>query len=141
MSARTATRSIGRSDERGAAFVELMIVLPIIVVLALGAIEWSQYSARRAAVGTAAAAGARIAGLPNTTPDQVRAAVVNELPGFAASDPSLTVTLATASGASCGLHATGPRIIVTVHARTRLSAPILGQSTITLAGRAISACA
>lgn len=44
MSARRPTRSPRGRSQRGATLVELVIVLPILVVLVLGAIEWSRYA-------------------------------------------------------------------------------------------------
>lgn len=41
MSARTRPRSSAASDHRGISFVELLVAAPVVVVLALGVLQWS----------------------------------------------------------------------------------------------------
>ena len=41
MSARTRTRSSAAPDHRGLSLVELLVAAPVVVVLALGVLQWS----------------------------------------------------------------------------------------------------
>ncbi len=41
MSARTRLRSSASSNHRGLSLVEMLVVAPVVVVLALGALRWS----------------------------------------------------------------------------------------------------
>ena len=62
-------------DQRGAAAVEMAIVLPILILLVFGIIEWSIYFNRLQGLQAAAREGARVAALPQSTQANIQSAM------------------------------------------------------------------
>ena len=54
-------------DERGAAAVEMAIVLPLLILILFGIVEFSIYFNRLQGLQAAAREGARVAALPQST--------------------------------------------------------------------------
>ncbi len=70
----TSTRPIRRSRERGAAVVEFALVLPLLLMLVLGAIDWGWYFYTREVVTNAAREGARAGSVSAVGTDAITAA-------------------------------------------------------------------
>ncbi|MBI3466966.1 MAG: pilus assembly protein [Planctomycetes bacterium] len=95
----------GREDRRGGAAIEMAIILPLLVTLVLGAIDFGRFAHTHIAVTNAARAGAGYGIMNpfstitrNTWDAQVRQAVIDELtPGFNASNVTISVATATQS--------------------------------------------
>ncbi len=70
---------MGRSrDERGVALVEMAVVLPLLVVLALGVVEASWAFAQQNAVRAMAREGARLAMTQNLTTPQIAVLICDD---------------------------------------------------------------
>ncbi len=127
-------------DQRGAAAVELAIVLPILILLVFGIIQWSIYFNRLQGLQAAAREGARVAALPQTTQSDVNAKVTSALAGVLPTTQSPVVTVNPGSGNPCDLRASGSRVTVTVKANTDLDIPLWGSQTVTLTGKGEFKC-
>ena len=84
----------GRRRRRGAAMVEMALVLPILIGLTFGAIEYGWMFFRASQVNQAARHGTRTAVRPAATAEEIEAAVTAVMSdaGFGTSDYSFTVT-------------------------------------------------
>src|SRR5436190_13636937 len=69
------------SDERGAAVVEFAIVLPLLILLVFGIVEFSIAYNRQQGLHAAAREGARVAALPQTTSSEIDTRVRSALSG------------------------------------------------------------
>lgn len=127
-------------DQRGAAAVELAIVLPILILLVFGIIQWSIYFNRLQGLQAAAREGARVAALPQTTQADVDAKVVSALAGVLPTTQSPVITVSPGSGNPCDLRASDARVTVTVKANTNLDIPLWGSQTVTLTGKGEFKC-
>lgn len=127
-------------DQRGAAAVEMAIILPILILLVFGIIEWSIYFNRLQGLQAAAREGARVAALPQTTQADVKAKVNDALSGVLPSTQSPVITVNPSSGNPCDLKAPDARVTVTVQANTDLDIPLWGSQTVTLKGKGEFKC-
>jgi Flp pilus assembly protein TadG len=132
--------SIRRPEQRGAAAVELAIVLPILILLVFGIIEWSIYFNRLQGLQAAAREGARVAALPQSTDADIRARVVDSLDGVLSSGATPTITISPTSSNPCDLQDPNARVTVTVKANTDLDIPLWGSQTVTLTGKGEFKC-
>ena len=124
--------------ERGAAAVEFALVLPILVLLVFGIVEFSIGFNRQQALHAAAREGARVASLPSSTTSEIDAAVQGALEGVNfASTPSVTITPA---GTRPCEGRSGSTVVVTVQAVHELDIPLWRSDTITLTGRGEFRC-
>ena len=85
-------------DQRGAAAVEMAIVLPILILLVFGIIEFSIYFNRLQGLQAAAREGARVAALPQSTQSDVKDKVVSALSGVLPTSQSPLVSVSPSSG-------------------------------------------
>jgi Flp pilus assembly protein TadG len=90
---------VPRRAERGAAAVEFALVLPLLLLLAFGIIDFGYMVNRAAVVNNAARDGAREGSLHATSPEIVAAATatLDGLPGA-----TVTVTCLKPDGTPCG---------------------------------------
>jgi Flp pilus assembly protein TadG len=99
-----------RTRDSGAAAVEFVLVLPILIMLVFGIIEFGLYFAQQLSVSNAARQGARYAAVPNYDDNGVSqstcAAILQQVQnaagtiGMSGSDVSVTVTT-TGGGSGC----------------------------------------
>lgn len=98
-----------RWRDKGAAAVEFALIVPALVVLIFGSIEFGLAVQARTMVGNAAREGVRVASLTangdSTSAAQVNTAVTNALAGVAGGPPVVVVTCATPAGAACTIGA------------------------------------
>jgi Flp pilus assembly protein TadG len=98
-----------RWRDRGAAAVEFALIVPALVVLIFGSIEFGLAVQARTMVGNAAREGVRVASLTangdSTSEAQVNAAVNNALAGVAGGPAVVKVTCATPAGVACTIGA------------------------------------
>ena len=127
-------------DERGAVAVEFAIVLPLLVMIVFGIIEWSIYFNRLQGLQAAAREGARVAALPQSTQSDVKAKVNSALDGVLSSGTKRTVTVSPNSANPCDLQPTGTSVTVTVQVSTDLDIPLWGSETLTQIGKGVFKC-
>ena len=100
---------VRRWRDRGAAAVEFAFIVPPLVLLIFGSIEFGLAVQARTMVGNAAREGVRVASLTangdTTSTAQVNAAVTAALAGIAGGPPVVSVTCATPAGAACTIGA------------------------------------
>ena len=127
-------------DQRGAAAVEMAIVLPILILLVFGIIQFSIYFNRLQGLQAAAREGARVAALPQSTQSDIKAKVTSALSGVLPTTQSPVITVNPSSGNPCDLQAADARVVVTVKANTDLDIPLWGSQTVTLTGKGEFKC-
>ena len=87
------SRGINRNHgRRGAALVEMALVLPILLLLTFAVIEYGWLTFRASQVNQAARHGARIAVRPAATAEEVEDAVATIMDGAGLTDYTLTIT-------------------------------------------------
>jgi Flp pilus assembly protein TadG len=119
-----------RKDQRGAAAVEMAIILPLLVILVFGIVQFSILWNRSQGLHAAAREGARIGSLPQTTQDDIEEAVRDALGGVA--DPlDATITVSPNTTRPCDLQPPGARVVVTVTVDTEVMIPFFDGSPFT----------
>jgi Flp pilus assembly protein TadG len=82
--------SVSTERSRGQALVELALILPVLILLVMGTIDFGRALDTYIAMVGAAGEGARTGADPNATYDQIKNAVISEastdLPGLTAAD-------------------------------------------------------
>jgi Flp pilus assembly protein TadG len=133
---------MARARERGAAAVEFALVLPILVIILLGIVDFGLEINSQAIVANAAREGARTASLGGTE-NEAKTTVknaVSSLLNVSNTNPTVTVTCRTAADSNCAStfdssKETGGTVRVTVsYVYTWISPAILGlpgQTTVT----------
>jgi Flp pilus assembly protein TadG len=129
-----------KRDQRGAAAVEMAIVLPVLVLLVFGIIQWSIYFNRLQGLQAAAREGARVAALPQSTQSDVKAKVTDALDGVLPSGATPTISVSPSSSNPCDLQAAGTSVTVTVKVSTDLDIPLWGNQTVTQTGKGVFKC-
>ena len=129
-----------KRDQRGAAAVEMAIVLPVLVLLVFGIIQWSIYFNRLQGLQAAAREGARVAALPQSTQSDVKAKVTDALSGVLPSGATPTISVSPSSSNPCDLQAAGTSVTVTVKVSTDLNIPLWGNQTVTQTGKGVFKC-
>jgi Flp pilus assembly protein TadG len=131
-----------RRNERGAAAVEFAIVLPILIVLVFGIVEFSIAYNREQGLHAAAREGARVAALPQTDQPTIVARVRSALQGvLSPSDiQAATISVTPTGNQPCDGAPAGTHVVVTVSAPDQLAIPLVTNSTVTLTGRGEFLC-
>jgi Flp pilus assembly protein TadG len=132
-----------RKRQRGAAALEFAIVLPVLILLLVGIVDFGMVMGAQSQVANAAREGARAGALTGSQSQAISAATngISDMPGATNSGTNVTVACTTVSGTACSLTDTTPdtgsTITVTVtYVHTWLSPVMLGFSpTITLQGK------
>jgi len=127
-------------DERGAVAVEFAIVLPLLVMIVFGIIEWSIYFNRLQGLQAAAREGARVAALPQSTQSDIKAKVNSALDGVVPSGTTRTITVSPTSTNPCDLKPAGTSVTVTVTVNTDIDIPLWGSETATQVGKGVFKC-
>ncbi len=142
MSRRTVPSVRPADRERGAAVVEFAIVLPLLILLVFGIIEFSIAYNREQGLHAAAREGARVAALPQSTSTDITNRVKSALNGVLSASEIQTVTITiTPSGSQpCNGAAPGTHVVVTVSVPNQLSIPLFTNQTLTLTGRGEFLC-
>ncbi len=131
-----------RRDERGAAAVEFAIILPLLLVLVFGIVEFSIAYNRQQGLHAAAREGARVAALPQTGAAAIDARVRSALQGVLNSTEiqNATITVSPSANQPCDSAPPGTHVVVTVSAPDQLAIPLFSTQTITLTGRGEFLC-
>lgn len=139
---------LDRARERGAAAVEFALVLPVLVMIMMGIIDFGMVTNAQAIVANAARDGARVASMGGDAATSCVAAVnaASTLLGYSdtgdcsTSVPSVTVTCLTPGGATCASsfdtsrEVGGTAVVSVTYTYTWVSPAIFGlpgQTTIT----------
>ena len=139
--ARTFTSASRRRSERGSAAVEFAILLPVLILILFGIIEFSIAYNHEQGLHAAAREGARVAALPQTTQatviDRVRSALQGVMNTTDIQNATITVT--PSGNQPCNGAPAGTHVVVTVSAPDDLAIPLYTK-TLTLTGRGEFLC-
>lgn len=129
----------GRSED-GAVAVELAFVLPILVLLLVGIVEFSITYNRVQALHAAAREGARVASQSYATSSQIKQRVTDALDPISFPSP-VNIAVSPSGGQPCNLR-TGEKVTVTVTVDDEIDIPLWpgGPMTVTLDGKGEFRC-
>jgi Flp pilus assembly protein TadG len=141
VNSRIFTSASRRRSERGSAAVEFAILLPLLVLLLFGIIEFSIAYNHAQGLHAAAREGARVASLPQTTQAAVIDRVKSSLQGVLNSTDiqNATITVTPSGNQPCNGAPAGTHVVVTVSAPDDLAIPLYTK-TLTLTGRGEFLC-
>jgi len=131
-----------KREERGAAAVEFAILLPLLVMLVFGIVEFSILYNRQQGLHAAAREGAREAALPTSTQSDIDDRVRDALDGVlsdadtAAADISITPN----KTRPCDLQPSGTTVVVTVEIEDQANIPLVDLDAVDLTGRGEFRC-
>jgi Flp pilus assembly protein TadG len=127
--------------ERGAAAIEFALVLPLLIVLVFGIVEFSIAYNHKQGLHAAAREGARLASLPTSTQADIQDRVNSALQGVISGTPTITISVAGDSTVDppCQDHI-GDTVVVTVSAPFDLDIPLWGSEALTLTGKGEFRC-
>jgi len=133
-------------DDRGAAAVELALVISILFLLLFGIVQFGLAYHVHQGIQAAAREGARIASLPDSTSDQIAGRVTDALSlvGSTETCPSpgvdeYCVTITPASARPC-FGRSGQQVAVDVASKVRILIPLWDSPEVTLNGRGVFRC-
>lgn len=118
-----------KADERGAVAVEFALVLPVLVLLLFGIIEFGRGYNAKVEITGAAREGARVLALDSGDPATI---VASAAPNLDASKISVST-----SGTPC---VTGTQASVTVSYPFEYNIPLFGSNTVTLSSTGVMRC-
>ena len=122
---------------RGAVIAEFAVLVPVLLILLFGIIQFSIAFNRHQAVHAAAREGARVASLPNTTSSDACARVTDALSGINFQNaPTCQVTFN--GGSSCNNSADS--VTVQVSAVHTVDLALAGNTTLTITGEGDFRC-
>jgi Flp pilus assembly protein TadG len=116
----------------------MALVLPLLVLLVFGIVEFSIAYNRVQGLHAAAREGARIASLPDTTQGDIAARVTSAIQGVPLKGPP-QITVTPAASQPC-LDRAGETVVVSVRATTDLDIPLWGSQSLTITGRGEFRC-
>jgi Flp pilus assembly protein TadG len=102
------TTARSRPNRRGGTLIEAAIILPVIISLAMGSVQYGYAFYVKHALQQAASAGCRVAAMPGSTNTSVSTAVTNHLTaaGFSSLNATVTTTPSSLTGVSQGTYVT-----------------------------------
>lgn len=124
------------SRERGAGLAEFALVLPVLLMILFGIIEFGFAFRRSQAIEAAAREGGRLASLSSTSPAEVSARVDEALGSTGFDGPP--VVSVEPSGGCFGRQ--GQSVTVTVTVPHRITIPFVVDRDLTLTGRSVFRC-
>jgi Flp pilus assembly protein TadG len=128
--------------ERGAAAVEFAIILPLLIMMLFGIVQFAIVYNHQQGLHAAAREGARIAALPTTTKTDIQDRVKDALSGVLSSSDiaAATITISPAGNQPCDLQPSGTPVVVTVSTKYQLDVPLVMSKSMTLTGRGEFRC-
>lgn len=123
------------ANEDGAGLAEFALVLPLLIIILFGIIEFGIAFNRAQAVEAAAREGARLASISTSTQADINGRVNATLAGIAMQNP---VNVTVGPGGCAGRE--GDPVTVTVSTVHALNVPLVPLPAITLTGQAVFRC-
>ncbi len=118
--------------------MEFALILPVLILLVFGIVQFSIAYNRTQGLHAAAREGARLASLPQTTQSDISGRVTSALTGVPLNGPpSISVSPATTKPCQ---NRSGQTVTVTVTAVTDLDIPLWGSVSKTLTGKGQFRC-
>ena len=127
-----------RDGERGAVAVEFALVLPVLVLLLFGIIEFGLMYNRQQALHAAAREGGRVASLESSTQTDITTAVDGALVGTKFSS-TRAITISPNVTKPC-LNRAGQTVTVTVVANSNVDIPLWNNLAVGLTGKGQFRC-
>lgn len=124
-------------NQRGAALVEFAFVLPVLLILLFGIVEFAVAFNRAQAVEASAREGGRLAAISTTSTGDVTTRVNDALAGISL-DGAVSVSV-NPGGQPC-FGRQGEQVTVTVSTPHDVNIPLFGNQTITLSSQATFRC-
>lgn len=125
-------------SERGAGVVEFALVLPLLMMLVFGVVQFGLLYNRQQALHASAREGARLAALPSATDTEITQRALDALDGIPmAGTPTVTITPAVSQPCVGRL---GETVTVVVSVPTTIEIPVWGTESKTLTGRGEFRC-
>ena len=118
--------------------MEFALILPLLILLVFGIVQFSIAYNRAQGLHAAAREGARLASLPQTTQGDIASRVSSSLAGVPLNG-SPTITVSPSSTKPCQ-NRSGQTVTVTVSAVTDLDIPLWGSVSKTLTGKGQFRC-
>lgn len=132
------TRAARRRDDSGVGVVEFALVLPLLMMLVFGVVQFGLLYNRQQALHAAAREGARVAALPSATQSEISTQALDALTGIPLEGtPTVTITPSTTRPCEGRL---GLSVQVEVSVATTIEIPLWGTETKTLKGRGEFRC-
>jgi Flp pilus assembly protein TadG len=125
-------------SERGAAAVEFALVLPLLILLVFGIVQFAIAYNRVQGLHASAREGARIASLPQTTQSEITARITSSLSGVPLDGPP-SINVSPSTTRPCH-NRSGETVTVTVQAVTNLDIPLWGAVSKTVTGKGEFRC-
>lgn len=114
--------------ERGAVAVEFALLLPLLVVILFGIVQFATTFNRQQGIHASAREGARLGSLPGTTSAEIESRVMDALDDVPlAGTPTIIITPSAVRPCSSGVGA--DTVVVEVAASTNLDIPLWGTLT------------
>ncbi len=124
-------RALRQRSQSGAVAVEFALLLPVLVVLLFGIVQFGITFNRQQGIHAAAREGARVGSLPGTTSAEIEDRVMDALDGVPlAATP--TITISPSVGQPCSAGTGSATVVVEVEATTTLEIPLWGVATVDL---------
>jgi Flp pilus assembly protein TadG len=126
-------------DETGAAAVEFALVLPILILLLFGIIQFSIAYNRIQGLHAAAREGARVASLPHTTSGEIDQRIRDALSGVIKDPAAVNISVEPGSTRPCK-DRSGKTVVVTAEYPTDIDIPLWGKKALILTGEGTFRC-
>jgi hypothetical protein len=135
-------------NQRGAAAVEMALILPILILLVFGIVQFSIAFNNKQGLHAAAREGARFGALPQHSKTEITSRVEDALEGVVdPSDTTITVHIVRPNGSEidaptqpCDLQAAGTRVKVIVSIPHQTTIPLMNFAAGTLTGKGEFRC-
>jgi Flp pilus assembly protein TadG len=123
---------------RGAAAVEFALILPLLITLVFGVVQFGLLFNRQQALHASAREGARLAALPSSTQAEIETLALATLNGVpTATTPTVTIEPNVTRPCEGRL---GETVVVTVSVPTTIEIPLWGSAAKTITGRGEFRC-
>ena len=133
-----AMRTTSSDKSRGAAAVEFALILPLLITLVFGIVQFGLLFNRQQALHASAREGARLAALPSSTKTEIETLALATLDGVpTSSTPTVTISPNVTRPCEGRL---GLTVVVTVSVPTTIEIPLWGTAAKTLSGRGEFRC-
>lgn len=134
----TMNKRFSGDSERGAGIVEFALILPLLMMLVFGVVQFGLLFNRQQALHASAREGARLAALPSATLAEISQRLLDALDGIPM-DGTPTVTITPSVTHPCEGRL-GDTVLVVVTVPTTIEIPVWGTESKILTGRGEFRC-